>query len=52
MSGFDEVLIYHGVGSGILAKAVREFLKSHPRVKRFSDAPPQMGGFGATVVEL
>ena len=52
MAGFDEVLIYHGVGSGILAKAVREFLKSHPKVKRFSDAPPQMGGFGATVVEL
>ncbi len=52
LAGFDEVLIYHGVGSGKLARAVREFLKNHPRVKSFSDAPPSMGGFGATVVEL
>ena len=52
LAGFDEVLIYHGVGSGKLARAVREFLKNHPRVKSFSDAPPQMGGFGAMVVEL
>ncbi|WP_281950528.1 endonuclease MutS2 [Nitrosophilus kaiyonis] len=52
IAGFDEVLIYHGVGSGKLASAVREFLKKHPKVKSFHDAPPNMGGFGATVVEL
>ena len=52
IAGFDEVLIYHGVGSGKLAAAVREFLKNHPRVKSISDAPPNMGGFGATIVEL
>ncbi len=52
LAGFDEVLIYHGVGSGKLARAVREFLREHPRVKSFHDAPPNMGGMGATVVEL
>ncbi len=52
MTGFDEVLIYHGIGSGKLAAAVREFLKNHPKVKSFSDAPANMGGFGATVVKL
>ncbi|BCD60575.1 MULTISPECIES: endonuclease MutS2 [unclassified Nitratiruptor] len=52
LAGFDEVLIYHGVGSGKLARAVREFLKKHPRVVSYEDAPPQMGGFGATVVKL
>ena len=52
IAGFDDVLIYHGVGSGKLARAVREYLKNHPKVKSFSDAPPQMGGFGATVVQL
>ncbi len=52
LAGFDEVLIYHGVGTGRLARAVREFLKNHPRIKEFSDAPPNMGGFGATVVKL
>ncbi|MRJ02559.1 MAG: endonuclease MutS2 [Epsilonproteobacteria bacterium] len=52
LAGFDEVLIYHGIGTGRLARAVREFLKDHPRVRAFHDAPPNMGGFGATVVEL
>ncbi|BCD67745.1 endonuclease MutS2 [Nitratiruptor sp. YY09-18] len=52
MAGFDEVLIFHGVGTGKLARAVRELLKEHPRVKSFHDAPANMGGMGATVVEL
>lgn len=52
LAGFDEVLVYHGVGTGKLAFAVREFLKKHPRVKSFGDALPQMGGFGATLVML
>ncbi|WP_457594753.1 endonuclease MutS2 [Hydrogenimonas sp.] len=52
LAGFDEVLVYHGIGSGKLAYAVRSFLKEHPSVKAFHDAPPHMGGFGATVVEL
>jgi len=52
LAGLDEVLIFHGVGSGRLARAVREFLKEHPRVRAFHDAPPNMGGMGATVVEL
>jgi len=52
LAGFDEVLIYHGIGTGRLAKAVREFLKNHPRVEQISDAPPNMGGFGATIVKL
>ena len=52
LAGLDEVLIFHGVGTGRLARAVREFLAKHPRVKSYHDAPPQMGGMGATVVEL
>jgi DNA mismatch repair protein MutS2 len=52
LAGFDEVLVYHGIGTGKLAWAVRNFLKEHPSVKRFSDAPQHMGGFGATIVEL
>ena len=50
--GYDEVLIYHGVGTGKLAFAVKEFLKRHPKVKSFSDAPPNMGGMGATLVRF
>jgi len=52
IAGYDEVLIYHGIGSGKLAWAVKEFLKHHPKVKSFHDAPPNMGGMGATIVRL
>ncbi len=52
ITGYDEVLIYHGVGTGKLAFAVKEFLKTHPKVKSFSDAPANMGGMGATLVKL
>jgi DNA mismatch repair protein MutS2 len=52
ITGYDEVLIFHGVGSGKLAFAVKEFLKLHPKVISFSDAPANMGGYGATVVRM
>jgi DNA mismatch repair protein MutS2 len=52
INGFDEVLVYHGIGTGKLAYAVKTFLKSHPKVLSFHDAPPSLGGFGATVVKL
>jgi DNA mismatch repair protein MutS2 len=52
INGWDEVLVYHGIGTGKLSYAVKEFLKQHPRVKGFEDAPQHMGGFGAKVVRL
>ena len=51
LSGFDEVLVYHGIGGGILARVVREFLSTHPKIVGFEDAPPQMGGMGAKVIK-
>ncbi|WP_418185663.1 endonuclease MutS2 [Aliarcobacter vitoriensis] len=52
LAGFEEVLVYHGIGTGKLAFAVKEFLKKHPRVKSFEDAHPSSGGFGAKVIKL
>ncbi|MGE4295608.1 MAG: endonuclease MutS2 [Campylobacterales bacterium] len=52
MAGFEEVMVYHGIGSGKLARAVREALKEHPRVAGYTDAPANMGGFGATIIKL
>lgn len=52
IAGFDEVLVYHGIGAGILARAVKDALREHPRVISFADAPPNMGGFGATLIRL
>ena len=52
VAGLDEIIIYHGIGTGKLAFAVKEFLKAHKSVKSFSDAPYNQGGFGAKVVRL
>lgn len=52
MAGYDEVIICHGIGGGVLAKAIKDFLKSHPKIIDFKDAPPQMGGFGAKLISL
>ncbi|WP_086304628.1 endonuclease MutS2 [Campylobacter devanensis] len=52
IAGFDEVLIKHGIGTGKLAYAIKEFLKSHPSVKAFRDGAPSEGGFGSKVVKL
>ncbi len=52
LANFDEVLVYHGIGTGKLAFSVKKFLQTHPSVKSFSDAHPSSGGFGAKVVKL
>ncbi|PAF41309.1 endonuclease MutS2 [Helicobacter sp. 11S03491-1] len=52
IAGFDEVIVYHGIGTGKLSFCVKEFLSSHPKVISFCDAPPQMGGFGAKLIRL
>ena len=52
INGYEELRVYHGIGTGKLAYAVREFLKIHPSVESFCDAPPNQGGFGATLVKL
>jgi len=52
INGYEELHVYHGIGTGKLAYAVREFLKIHPSVESFGDAPPNRGGFGATIVKL
>lgn len=52
LAGFEEVLVYHGIGTGKLAFAVKEYLKKHPKVRGFEDAHPSSGGFGAKVIKL
>jgi len=52
IDGWDEVLIYHGIGTGKLSYAVKRFLKAHPKVKSFEDAPQHMGGYGAKLVRM
>ncbi len=52
LAGLPEVAIIHGVGTGILAKAVREHLIDHPLVKHFRKGEQSEGGAGVTVVTL
>ena len=50
--GFREVRLIHGRGIGTQRQIVRGVLLRHPRVIDFADAPPERGGWGATVVRL
>ena len=50
--GLREVRLIHGKGKGVRRAELRRFLSSHPGVEDAFDAPPERGGFGATVVVL
>ncbi len=50
--GLVEVRLIHGRGIGVQRERVRSLLSSHPLVHSFHDAPPELGGWGATVARL
>ncbi len=52
LAGLSEVIVVHGIGGGILLKAVREHLRYHPLVKSFKSGEPREGGNGVTVVTM
>jgi len=51
-SDIFSVRVIHGKGKGILKKRVHGLLKKNPLVQSFKNAPPEVGGWGATLVEL
>jgi DNA mismatch repair protein MutS2 len=52
LAGVSHVRIVHGSGMGVLRRALRDYLKSHPQVVAVTEPPQNQGGSGATEVEL
>jgi DNA mismatch repair protein MutS2 len=52
LAGLPRVRVVHGSGMGILRKALRQYLQTHPHVATIAEPPQNEGGAGATVVEL
>ena len=50
--GFKCVRIIHGKGIGVQREMVRSILTRTPFVRDWTDAPPDAGGLGATIVTL
>ncbi|HEU5248442.1 MAG TPA: Smr/MutS family protein [Thermoanaerobaculia bacterium] len=50
--GYREVRLVHGKGKGVRRAEVRRLLSGDARVADAYDAPPERGGFGATIVVL
>jgi len=50
--GFRSVRIIHGKGQGVQRRLVHNILARTPFVRDWTDAPPQSGGWGATVAHF
>ena len=48
--GLKSVRIIHGRGIGVQRQIVRTVLERSPLVASFSDAPAELGGWGATTL--
>jgi hypothetical protein len=51
-AGLRRVRIIHGKGVGVQREVVRSVLARTSFVEHFSDAPPEAGGWGATIAHL
>jgi DNA-nicking Smr family endonuclease len=51
-AGFSEVRVIHGRGRGVRRAEVRRLLAARTDLETFFEAPPERGGFGATIVQF
>ena len=52
MSGYNDVYIIHGKGTGKLRKGIQEYLRKSRYVKNFRDGGHNEGGLGVTVATM
>ena len=50
--GLREVRLIHGRGKGVQRRIVQSALEKNPLVESCHDAPPERGGWGATVAVI
>jgi DNA-nicking Smr family endonuclease len=50
--GIMRLRLVHGRGKGVQRAVVHRLLARLPGITSFADAPPESGGWGATLVEL
>ena len=52
VNGLEEIKVIHGIGSGVLLKAVREYLKRDKNVKEYRRGIYGEGENGVTIIKL
>ena len=52
LAGLTKVAVIHGLGAGILSRAIREHLEGHPLVKKYRSGDRSEGGAGVTVITM
>ncbi|HHT48755.1 MAG TPA: endonuclease MutS2 [Firmicutes bacterium] len=52
LAGLPWVRLIHGKGTGALRAAIKDYVKKHPRVRKYRWGETNEGGMGVTVVEL
>jgi DNA mismatch repair protein MutS2 len=52
LAGLNQVRIIHGIGTGILASAIRDYLNEHPLVEKSRKGNEDEGGEAVTIVFL
>ena len=52
LAGLPRVRVIHGTGMGVLRRALRDYLRTHPHVARIEEPSQLEGGAGATTVHL
>ena len=52
LSELPEIIVVHGIGKGLLSKAIHEHLNGHPLVEKYRSGTLEEGGAAVTIVTM